>query len=165
MEQIVFRNVGIQQSDAGEIPKRIHTKFISYSTPCQQHHNPHSSPQWLTYHRSSSELDWCCIFWGFPAALSRILVWWNVAVVHPPPTVCRKPNPNGCHVYSPLHDPSHILQTPHHQPVDNSWCHKASNPMFLISPHLHPVPALLLSLTSVIMLPIKCCVTLALHNS
>ena len=23
----VFRNVGIQQSDAGEIPKRIHTKF------------------------------------------------------------------------------------------------------------------------------------------
>ena len=28
MEQIVFRNVGIQQSDAGEIPKRIHTRFI-----------------------------------------------------------------------------------------------------------------------------------------
>jgi hypothetical protein len=27
MEQIVFRNVGIQQSDAGEIPKRIHTRF------------------------------------------------------------------------------------------------------------------------------------------
>jgi len=23
----VFRNVGIQQSDAGEIPKRIHTRF------------------------------------------------------------------------------------------------------------------------------------------
>ena len=26
----VFRNVGIQQSDAGEIPKRIHTKNINH---------------------------------------------------------------------------------------------------------------------------------------
>ena len=27
MEQTVFRNVGIQQSDAGELPKRMHTWF------------------------------------------------------------------------------------------------------------------------------------------
>ena len=27
MEQIVFRNVGIEKSDAGEIPKGIHTRF------------------------------------------------------------------------------------------------------------------------------------------
>ena len=32
----VFRNVGIQQSDAGEIPKRIHTVFLTLflSTTC-----------------------------------------------------------------------------------------------------------------------------------
>ena len=32
----VFRNVGIQQSDAGEIPKRIHTRFVMFGVllPC-----------------------------------------------------------------------------------------------------------------------------------
>jgi hypothetical protein len=90
---------------------------------------------------------------------------WQLCTPPPPQCAGNLIHPNGCHAYSPLPDPTHILQKPHHQPVDNSWCHKASNPMFPISPHLYPVPALLLPLTSVIMLPIKCCVTLALRNS
>ena len=35
MEQIVFRNVGIQQSGAGEIPKRIHTKYFVARQQCK----------------------------------------------------------------------------------------------------------------------------------
>jgi len=35
MEQIVFRNVGIYNSDAGKLPKRKHTKFTVLVIPYQ----------------------------------------------------------------------------------------------------------------------------------
>jgi hypothetical protein len=41
----VFRNVGIQQSDAREIPKRIHTRFKRLTLPAAclpEHDFPHS---------------------------------------------------------------------------------------------------------------------------
>lgn len=80
-------------------------------------------------------------------ALSRILAWWNAAVVH---QQCAGNLTQTADLpCSPLPDPIHILlQKPHHQPVDNSWRHKAGNRMSLISPHLYPVPDLLLPLTS-----------------
>ena len=52
MEQIVFRNVGIQQSDAGEIPKRRHTRFKTWP----KFEIKNTSPLWGGYCKAYTSL-------------------------------------------------------------------------------------------------------------